>query len=431
MRLKLIPSILGLVAALTAPAAAWAHAKGIAAAGCAGCHAGGKEPKVTITADPTNPAVGQQVMLTVTVSQTNGPVAGFYLTADAPAGTFKAIQSGTVVSGGAVMHTMPHTGSNGSTIFQASWSASQATGVRFNAYALSANGDGTPAGDGGGEATLSMTAGCPGTDYHLDQDGDGYGTSNPMFPVMRACALPAGYALTADDCDDFEASIHPGGKETCNGKDDNCNGQIDEGMPQHVYCRDRDGDGHGVASEGQQTSCKAMTGYGDCDGDCNDDDPTKYVQFTCGLGWCRHAASGCSTVCTPGNPIAEECNGFDDDCDGVADNGTDLQLCGAPGLKCVDGFCVDGTAKGGGSGGAGSSSGAGGSVDRSDAGAGGGSGGAPGGGGSAAAASGGCAIAALAGKSDGVTIAVLMVLGALGAWRRRRSRGGSDTAVSN
>ncbi|MES1205465.1 MAG: putative metal-binding motif-containing protein, partial [Pseudomonadota bacterium] len=273
-----------LAALAAAPAAVSAHSAGIAASGCEGCHSGGQTPTVTLTASPTAPAVGEQVTLTVTVTQTNGPVAGFFLTSDAGVGTFKAIQAGTTVSAGGVMHTMPHTGSNGITTFQGAWSASQATGVRFMAYALSANGDGTSRGDGGGAAILAMTAGCPGTDYYIDQDGDGYGTSDPAFVVERACAQPDGYAAVAGDCDDVEPSIHPGAVEVCNGKDDNCNGQIDEGLPQQFFCRDHDGDGHGVAGEGQEASCRPMPGYGDCGGDCDDSNPAAYVQFTCAVG---------------------------------------------------------------------------------------------------------------------------------------------------
>jgi Putative metal-binding motif len=38
-----------------------------------------------------------------------------------------------------------------------------------------------------------------------------------------------GYTTCEGDCDDFNASIYPGAAEICNGKDDNCNGEIDEG----------------------------------------------------------------------------------------------------------------------------------------------------------------------------------------------------------
>src|SRR5262249_52168214 len=35
---------------------------------------------------------------------------------------------------------------------------------------------------------------------------------------------------TNTDCDDGNASVHPGAAETCNGVDDNCSGAIDEGL---------------------------------------------------------------------------------------------------------------------------------------------------------------------------------------------------------
>jgi hypothetical protein len=111
---------------------------------------------------------------------------------------------------------------------------------------------------------------------------------------MMGCICPKGWAASTDDCDDTRNFVYPGAPELCNYIDDNCNGQIDEG---------------------------AIT--------------------TCGLGWCRRNGAGCNTMaCTPGKPRAEICNDFDDDCDGVDDNGTDLQLCGGPGLKCVRGTCV-------------------------------------------------------------------------------------------
>ncbi|MES1208943.1 MAG: choice-of-anchor V domain-containing protein [Pseudomonadota bacterium] len=401
------------LAMVAAPAAVSAHAVGIAAAGCEGCHSGGQTPTVTLTASPAAPGVGQQVTLTVTVSQTNGPVAGFFLTSDAPVGTFKAIQAGTAVSAGGVMHTMPHTGANGVTTFQAAWSADTATGVRFTAYALSANGDGTSRGDGGSAASLALTAGCPGTDYYVDQDGDGYGTSDPAFAVARACARPDGYAAAAGDCDDVDATIHPGAVEVCNGKDDNCNGQIDEGLSQQFFCRDRDGDGHGVAAEGEEASCRAMPGYGDCGGDCDDSDAALYVQFTCGVGWCKRAAFGCSTSCTPGAPRAEVCNAFDDDCDGVADNGTDLELCGAAGMKCVAGVCVTSGSSGGGTGGRAAGADGSAPVGTGDPGSGGGNG-------SSSSPSAGCAIAPAADDDQTLGAAALAVV-ALAAARRRRS----------
>ncbi|MFO0682285.1 MAG: putative metal-binding motif-containing protein [Sandaracinus sp.] len=56
--------------------------------------------------------------------------------------------------------------------------------------------------------------GC-GTSSCMDVDGDGHG-SNFCFPVA------------GDDCNDFDASVHPGATELCdNGVDDDCDGMVD------------------------------------------------------------------------------------------------------------------------------------------------------------------------------------------------------------
>jgi len=39
-------------------------------------------------------------------------------------------------------------------------------------------------------------------------------------------------SLAVDDCDDKNAAVHPGAKEKCNGKDDDCDGKTDEGCPE-------------------------------------------------------------------------------------------------------------------------------------------------------------------------------------------------------
>ena len=226
------------------PGHAWARRAGIASQGCDGCHSGGKTPTVTLTSSSDSPAVGEMVTLTVSVSQTTGPVAGFFLSQDSSKGTLRATDTGTALSGGGVIHTAPRTGAGGTTIFTAGWAATAATGVQFTVYVLSANGDGTNRGDAGGQASLSLVSGCTGATYYLDQDGDGYGTSDPLYPTRRDCTLPPNYAPVSGDCNDFSPTVHPGAIELCDMKDNNCDGNIDEAIVNQKYCEDKDGDAY-------------------------------------------------------------------------------------------------------------------------------------------------------------------------------------------
>ena len=98
--------------------------------------------------------------------------------------------------------------------------------------------------------TADTGPGCASTKlWYADADGDGYGSG--LDPV-EACAQPAGYLADAGDCDDADPNVHPGAAEICDGIDQNCNGEIDEGEPADgtLYFVDADGDGYGDPATG-------------------------------------------------------------------------------------------------------------------------------------------------------------------------------------
>jgi hypothetical protein len=80
--------------------------------------------------------------------------------------------------------------------------------------------------------TLTV-AGCTINTYYADLDGDGFGDSNNS---TSACSAPSGYVLDNTDCNDTNFDVSPIAAEVCDGIDNNCNGQIDEGCGGGSYC---------------------------------------------------------------------------------------------------------------------------------------------------------------------------------------------------
>jgi hypothetical protein len=100
----------------------------------------------------------------------------------------------------------------------------------------------------------------------------------------------------AEDCDDADAAVHRGAPEQCNGTDDDCDGVRDEDVVDAPkWYADSDGDGYGGGRPVED--CDAPSGYLADGTDCNDHTWMTY----------------------PGAP--EVCDGVDNDCDGVNDDG--------------------------------------------------------------------------------------------------------------
>lgn len=128
--------------------------------------------------------------------------------------------------------------------------------------------------------------------FYLDSDTDGYGDA---AMTDMACSAPPMYVANDDDCDDSDIFDNPGGTETCNGDDEDCDGIEDDGLLFVDYYTDGDLDGYGAGSA--TSACSMPSGMVVDNTDCND-------------------ASG--TV-HPG--ATETCNSTDDDCDGSTDEG--------------------------------------------------------------------------------------------------------------
>ena len=127
--------------------------------------------------------------------------------------------------------------------------------------------------------------------YFIDEDEDGFG--NPAVSTS-ARRKPKGYVANDLDCDDFDAQSNPGSDESVDGRDNNCDGRIDEGGIE--YFIDSDGDGYGLTSISVIT-IEAPVGYVLTAGDCDDSNQAIY-------------------------PTAEELfDSVDNDCDGRVDEG--------------------------------------------------------------------------------------------------------------
>lgn len=106
-----------------------------------------------------------------------------------------------------------------------------------------------------------------------DHDGDGWG--DPADGISVGDQLPEGYTRLSGDCDDADPYRNPDATEHCDGRDENCDGRIDEGAVSEVpWYDDDDGDGHGDPSAPSNTCPPpGATFVGD---DCDDTDASVY-----------------------------------------------------------------------------------------------------------------------------------------------------------
>ena len=134
--------------------------------------------------------------------------------------------------------------------------------------------------------------------FYKDEDADGF--------------------YSYEDCDDSNDLIYPGAPEICDGEDNNCDGDIDEGVLTTFYV-DADEDGFGDAAV-SELACTAPMGYVTNDADCDDTDANEFPDQQWYLdadGDGYGAVSGVVVSCE--RPtfgfLAEELTAADTDCD--------------------------------------------------------------------------------------------------------------------
>jgi hypothetical protein len=145
----------------------------------------------------------------------------------------------------------------------------------------------------------------------IDEDLDGFGDGPD-------CRLGTG------DCEPNDGRVNPGARETCNGRDDDCNDLTDAADPQVEDCEP------GFQCLGG--ACVATPP------ECDDPDADQY-----GPG-CPSGETDCQPANSAVHPGAPEvCDGIDNDCDGTNDEGCDCRPGASEACGGAVGECRAGT----------------------------------------------------------------------------------------
>jgi len=131
------------------------------------------------------------------------------------------------------------------------------------------------------------------TTWFEDADQDGYGNAQK---TKHVCLQPVMHVALDTDCNDDDKTIHPLAPETCNEKDDDCDGATDEDVRIPCYV-DNDKDGYGW-NPSVYLACAPLPGDVTVGNDCEDN---SFIS----------------------HPNAKEiCDDLDNNCDGITDEST-------------------------------------------------------------------------------------------------------------
>ncbi len=143
-------------------------------------------------------------------------------------------------------------------------------------------------------------------------------TTDTGEPVEDVDEDGDGYSVADGDCEDGDASIHPGATEICNGADDDCDGDIDDAdeslaaSSTSTFYADSDGDGYGDVRSTTQ-ACVAPSGYCDDATDCDDGDEAVHP------GAVEIWYDGVDADCSGGSDYDQDGDGFDAEAHGGSD----------------------------------------------------------------------------------------------------------------